>query len=212
MDPAAITIIYNGIDGDEFTREFDRAEIIEELDISPDAKIIGIVARLDSIKNHRCLIKAMKKVAARFPDALLLVIGDGPLRTELEELVSFVRLNNNIKFLGTRNDIPRLLSVLDIFVLCSLSEGLPLTILEAMAAGKPIVATDVGGIPEIIKDGIDGIIIPSDDSDRLAEAISELLRDKRKRHEMGAKARMKFEEKFTIQTMVKSYEELYESL
>ncbi len=94
-------------------------------------------------------------------------------------------LQNIIHFLGTRNDIPRLFSVLDIFVLCSLSEGLPLTILEAMAAAKPIVATAVGGIPEVIQDGVDGIIIPSDDADSLAEAILELLQDKEKRQQMG---------------------------
>lgn len=212
IDPTTITTIYNGIDGDEFIREFDREEITEELNISPASKIIGIVARLDRIKNHKCLIKAMKNVAALFPDALLLVIGDGPLRGELEELVSFERLHKNIIFLGTRNDIPRLLSVLDIFVLCSLSEGLPLTILEAMAAGKSIVATNVGGIPEIIQDGTDGIIIPSDDPDALADAILELIRDDRKRHDMGVKARIKFEERFTVQAMVESYEKLYERL
>jgi glycosyltransferase involved in cell wall biosynthesis len=139
------------------------------------------------------------------------LIGDGPLRQELENLVSAEGLQNTIFFLGTRNDIPRLLSVLDIFVLCSLSEGLPLTILEAMAAGKSIVATDVGGIPEVIDDGIDGIIIPSDDSEALADSISDLLRDGQKRHDMGVKARMKFKEKFTVRAMVESYEELYDS-
>jgi sugar transferase (PEP-CTERM/EpsH1 system associated) len=211
MDPSKISTIYNGIDGDEFTREFDHEQIIKELDIPLASKIIGIVARLDAIKNHRCLIRAMKKVSAHFPDAVLLVIGDGPLRSELEELVSNEGLLDIIKFLGTRNDIPRLLSVIDIFVLCSLSEGLPLTILEAMAAGKSIIATNVGGIPEVIQNGTDGIIIPSDDSDALADAISELLRDNKKRHDMGVKARMKFEERFTIQAMVQSYEELYES-
>ena len=210
IDPVSIAIIYNGIDGDEFIREFDRDAIFKELNIALAAKIIGIVARLDSIKNHRCLIKAMKKISSRLPDVILLVIGDGPLRGELEELAAAEQLQKNILFLGTRNDIPQLLSMLDVFVLCSLSEGLPLTILEAMAAGKSIVATAVGGIPEVIDDGVDGIIVPSDDSDRLAGAISELLHDEGKRHDMGAKARIKFQEKFTIQDMVKKYEELYE--
>ena len=210
INPEIISTIYNGIDGDQFSREFDREGIIKELSVSPAANLIGIVARLDPIKNHRCLIKAMKKVSTIFSDAVLLVIGDGPLREELEELVTEEQLQDNILFLGTRNDIPRLLSMLDIFVLCSLSEGLPLTILEAMAAGKPIVASAVGGIPEVIDHGIDGILIPSDDSDRLAEAISELLHDDKKRDDMGEKARKKFEERFTIQTMVERYEELYE--
>jgi glycosyltransferase involved in cell wall biosynthesis len=210
MNPASITTIYNGIDGDAFSNEFDRGEIARELNISPASKIIGIVARLQGIKNHKCLIRAMQKVSKRFPDAILLIIGDGSLRGELMELVSSEDLQDNIHFLGTRNDIPRLLSMLDIFVLCSLSEGLPLTILEAMAAGKPIVATGVGGIPEVIQDGADGIIIPSDDPDGLADAISELLRDDGKRHDMGVKARKKFEERFTIQKMVEEYEKIYE--
>jgi glycosyltransferase involved in cell wall biosynthesis len=151
----------------------------------------------------------MKTVLDNFPDAVLLVIGEGPLRRELEELVSAAALQSSGLFLGTRKDIPRLLSVFDIFVLCSLSEGLPLTILEAMAAVKPIVATDVGGISEVIQDGIEGIIIPSNDSDRLAEAIIGLLLDEKKRLDMGERARRKFLEKFTIETMVERYEELY---
>lgn len=209
MDPANITVIYNGIDGDKFTRDYDREEVFRELTISPQSKIIGIVARLDPIKNHQCLIRAMKTVLDNYQDAVLLVIGDGPLRHELEELVAAEKLGKNILFLGTRNDIPRLLSVLDIFVLCSLSEGLPLTILEAMAAGKPIVATDVGGIPEVIQEGIEGIIIPSDNENRLAEVIIDLLRDEKKRLDMGERARRKFMEKFTIETMVQRYEALY---
>ena len=212
MDSSNITTIYNGIDGDDFIKRYNRDEIIKELNISPSAKIIGIVARLDLIKNHKCLIKAMKKVSSLIPDVVLLVIGDGPLRKDLEELVSDEQLHNNILFLRTRNDIPRLLSVLDVFVLCSLSEGLPLTILEAMAAGIPIVATAVGGIPEIIDDGIDGIVIPSDDSDALTNAISDLLHDEGKRHDMGVNARMKFEKNFTLQAMVERYEELYEEI
>ena len=210
MDSSNITTIYNGINGDEFIKKYNRDEIIKELNIPSASQIMGIVARLDPIKNHRCLIKAMKKIASRLPDAVLLVIGDGPLRSDLEEFAAAENLQKNILFMGTRNDIPRLLSVLDIFVLCSLSEGLPLTILEAMAAGKAIVATDVGGIPEVIDDGVDGTIIPSDDFHALTEAILELLHDEKKRHDIGIKARMKFEEKFTIQTMVKRYEELYE--
>ena len=212
MNPSAITVIYNGIEGISFNRQYDRSEIFQELNITPTAKIIGIVARLDPIKNHRCLIRSMKKVAIFFPDTVLLIIGDGPLRHELEELVLSEGLQKIIFFLGIRDDIPRLLSVLDVFVLCSLSEGLPLTILEAMAAGCPIVATAVGGIPEIIQDGREGNIIPSDDPDKLAEAISGILGNEEKRREMGDKAKKRFEEKFTLRAMVKKYEELYDSL
>lgn len=211
FNPEKISIIYNGIDGAPFAGEFDRETIIRELGIASDAKIIGIVARLDPIKNHRCLISAMQKVKGHFPDAMLLVIGDGPLRSELEELAAAVELQESIRFLGTRKDIPQLLSVLDIFVLCSLSEGQPLTILEAMAAGKPLVATAVGGIPEVIGEGVDGIVVPSNDADKLADALLELLREERKRRVMGARAREKFAEQFTVERMVEKYEKIYES-
>jgi glycosyltransferase involved in cell wall biosynthesis len=153
----------------------------------------------------------MKTVAARLPRTVLLIVGDGPLRTELESLTANLQLQDHIKFLGARSDIPELLSVMDVFVLSSFSEGLSLTLIEACAAAKPIVATNVGGNAEIVEHESNGLLVPSDRSEALAKAILEILTDEVKARLMVEKGRKKFDEKFTLDVMVKKYEDLYES-
>jgi sugar transferase (PEP-CTERM/EpsH1 system associated) len=206
-----IVKIYNGIDSKKFGIRQEVTLIRRELGITDDQSVIGIVARLDPIKNHACLIKAMKTVAARLPRTVLLIIGDGPLRSELESMREDLGLQNHIKFLGARSDIGELLSVLDVFVLSSFSEGLSLTLIEACAAAKPIVATDVGGNAEIVKHECNGLLVPSDQPEALAKAILEILANKEKARVMGEKGRKKFEEEFTLDGMVRKYENLYES-
>ena len=211
VDKKKIIKIYNGIDSKKFGTRQEVTLIPRELGITEDQPVIGIVARLDPIKNHACLIKAMKTVAARLPTAVLLVIGDGSLRTELENLTADLGLQNHINFLGARSDIPELLSILDVFVLTSFSEGLSLTLIEACAASKPIVATNVGGNAEIVEDERNGLLVPSDRPEALAKAILEILTDKAKARQMGEVGRKKFEKEFTLDVMVKKYEDLYES-
>ena len=202
--------IYNGIDSQRFGKNYDCKLIRRELGISDVQSVIGIVARLDPIKNHACLIRAMKIVAAKLSEAVLLIIGDGPLRSELESLTVNLGLQDHIKFLGARNNIAELLSVMDVFVLSSLSEGLSLTLIEACAAAKPIVATDVGGNAEIVIHRSNGLLVPSDQPETLANAIAEILNDKGKSKRMGEMGRKKFQEEFTLNAMVKKYEDLYE--
>jgi len=211
FNPSKIITIYNGADETKFNNKYNVDEVKRDLGLFGRKKIVGIVARLDPIKNHKCLIKAMQIVVKHYPDTILLVIGDGALRDELKAFARESNLLNNIYFLGTRQDIPQLLAIMDIFVLCSISEGLPMTLLEAMAAGKPIIATNVGGIPEIIEHGINGVLIPPDNPDILADAIKKLIDDTEKAKQMGSMAREKFENNFTLSTMVKNYEEVYES-
>jgi len=211
IDERKILRIYNGIDAQKFARNHNGKAIKRDLGLQDNQLVIGIVARLDPIKNHACLIRAMKSVVGRVPQAVLLIIGDGPLRTELEGLTANLQLQNHIKFLGARTDISELLSVLDVFVLCSFSEGLSLTLIEACAAGKPIVATNVGGNPEIVGHAINGLLVPSDQPETLAGAVLEILTDKEKARRMGEMGRKKFEEEFTLDAMVKRYEDLYES-
>ena len=145
VDERRIFKIYNGIDSQKFGRSHSGKAIRSGLGLHDNQSIIGIVARLEPIKNHACLIRAMKIIVTSLPGALLILIGDGPLRAELGSLAVDLGLQNNIKFLGTRSDIPELLSILDVFVLSSFSEGLSVVLIEACAAGKPIVATNVGG-------------------------------------------------------------------
>jgi len=203
--------IYNGIDSKKFGTRQEVALIRRELGITDDQSVIGMVARLDPIKNHACLIKAMKTVAAGLPTAVLLVIGDGSIRTELENMTADLGLQDHVKFLGARSDIPELLSVLDVFVLSSFSEGLSLTLIEACAAARPIVATDVGGNAENVEHESNGLLVPSDQPEVMARAILEILIDEAKARQMGEMGRKKFEKAFTLDAMVKRYEDLYES-
>jgi glycosyltransferase involved in cell wall biosynthesis len=185
--------------------------IRRELGIGNNQRIIGTVARLDPIKNHACLIRAMKTLATQLPGVVLLIIGDGPLKGDLERLVGDLGLQNRIMFLGERTDIAELLAALDVFVLPSFSEGLSLTLIEACAAGRPMVATDVGGNREIVEHGINGLLVPSDNSEVLATAIFALLTDEGQAKRMGEAGRRRFEENFTLEKMVSTYQHLYNS-
>ena len=203
--------IYNGIDSQKFGRVHDSKLIRRELGLRDKQPIIGMVARLEPIKNHACLIRAMKIIVTSLPGVLLILIGDGRLRAELGSLAVDLGLQNNIKFLGTRYDIEDLLNILDVFVLSSFSEGLSVVLIEACATGKPIVATNVGGNAEIVEHEGNGLLVPSDQPEALAKAIAELLTDKEKGRKMGEFGRKKFQEEFTLDGMVKRYEALYES-
>ena len=211
VDERRIFKIYNGIDSQKFGRTHSGKPIRSGLGLHDNQSIIGIVARLDPIKNHTCLIRAMKIIATSLPRTVLLIIGDGPLRSQLEGLTAELGLQNHVKFLGARSDIPELLSVLDVFVLSSFSEGLSLTLIEACAAARPIVATDVGGNAEIVKHECNGLLVPSDQPEVMARAILEILTHDAKAKLMGKKGRKKFEEEFMLNAMVKKYEALYES-
>ncbi len=201
--------IHNGIDAERFGAEYDANALRSELGLEKRQLVIGIVARLDPIKNHKALIKAMKKVADRLPEAVLLVVGDGPLRRELESLSTALGLEARVRFLGARSDVPELMNLLDLFVLCSHSEGLSLTLIEASAAARPIVATDVGGNSEVVENKVNGLLVPADDPEALATAILALLQDKERLSVMGKAGRQKFEREFTLEGMVQAYEKLY---
>lgn len=204
-----ISVIHNGIDADIYNVKTDCKEIRTKIGIDETANVVGMVARFDPIKNHKCLIKAMKQVVSELPKTVLLIVGDGPIRSELEMLVSDLMLGKNVKFLGMRTDIPDLLSAMDVFVLCSKSEGLSVTLLEAMAAGKAVVATSVGGNSELIEHGINGMLVPPNDENSLSEAILACLKDKSKALAMGTVASQKVAENFTLDIMIRKYEKVY---
>ncbi|MDP2835158.1 MAG: glycosyltransferase [Pseudomonadota bacterium] len=170
----------------------------------------SIVARLDAIKDHASLLRALPRVIQAHPNATLLIIGDGPLRADLERQTAELGLGRHVRFLGMRDDVPELLVALDVVVLCSLSEGLSLTLLEQSAAGSSMVATDVGGNPEIIEDGITGLLVPVGDEAALAGAINRLLDDPERAHAIGQAARLQFMREFTLARMVSRYVEVYE--
>jgi glycosyltransferase involved in cell wall biosynthesis len=205
------TTIHYGVDLRHF-KETKNDPYRKKLGFHSKDIVLGTVARLSEQKGHRYLIDAVKKVVRKYPNIRVLFIGDGPLREKLEFQVHRLRLNATIQFLGFRSDIKELLGALDIFILPSLFEGLPNVILEAMACGKPVIATNVSGIPEVIVDHQTGILIPPKDSDAIAQAIFQMLRDTKKMRMMGKMSRKRVEEKFNLKQQVSAFAMLYEKM
>jgi len=180
-------------------------------DIPPDAKLVGMVGRFDEIqKDQMTLVQAMAMVQDVVPEAHLLLVGEGPRRAEVEQLVSQLGMSRCVHFLGLRRDVPVVLHHLDVFVLSSRHEGESLAILEAMSAQRPIVATAVGGTPGLLANGECGLLVPPGDAQAMAQAIVELLTNKTKAGELARRARERFLREYTIDRMGERYLELYE--
>jgi len=177
--------------------------------VDRDKTILINVARLSREKNHALLVRAFSKAVQSCPNLELWLVGDGELRRDIEELVKQLGLEEKVKFFGVRSDVPELLSQADIFVLSSDYEGFGLVVAEAMAAGLPVIATAIGGIPEILEGGRAGILVPPKDVDALAKAIVELARDEKKRAELSDYGRKLVAERFDIRRTVREYEKLY---
>lgn len=197
-----ISVIINGINVDKFipSRDLDRLS----------AKRIGIIARLAPVKDIGTLLRAMRIVIDAYTDVQLDIIGDGPERAFLEDLTKELNLSKSVNFHGFRRDIPEVLFPIDIFVLSSISEGTSITLLEAMAAGKPVVVTNVGGNPAIIEDGVNGFLVPSQDPERMADAIIRLIKENETRRKMGQANIRKVENNYSIQAMALQYENCYD--
>ncbi|MFH0774231.1 MAG: GT4 family glycosyltransferase PelF [bacterium] len=209
INPDKVMVIHNGIDLDGYKPIADSNLKKRELDIEPSAPIVGIVGNLRPVKDHETFLQAASQIIKVMPSTKFLVIGDGPLKENLKEQSRKMKLDENVLFLGHRTDVLELLAIMDIFVLSSISEGLSLSILEAMAMSKPVVTTDVGGNPEIIVDGKTGFLVPPKDPSNLASKIM-LLKDKGLAERMGGEGRRRVEEHFSLEKMIKNYEQLYE--
>ncbi|MGY0557200.1 MULTISPECIES: glycosyltransferase [unclassified Lysobacter] len=186
-----------------------RAAARAVLGVAPDAMLIGSVGRLVALKNHRLLLDLMPALAATCPALQLALVGDGPLRAELEGLADTLGISDRVHFPGARNDVAQLLPAFDIFALPSLTEGLSIALLEACAAGLAIVATEVGGNPEIITDGHTGRLVPSDDRDATRVVMEDLLGDPGLRARLGMAARDWVRESGSIEAMRRSHDDLY---
>lgn len=197
-----ITVIVNGIDLDKFA-------LIPEKEFS-NPPVIGIIGRLEEQKGHKYLFEALNLI--KIIPWILWVVGDGSKKNELERLAKDLNLRERIIFLGARKNIPEILSGIDIFVMPSLWEGLGLAVLEAAAAGKPIVASCAGGIPEIIEDRKTGILVEPKNVKSLADGLERILLGKIDAREMGGRAREIVKEKFSAERMVEAYEKLYKEL
>jgi len=205
----SIEVIYNGVDLEIF-RENNRSTHLKG--ISNNASIIGNVARLSGPKDHFNLLVAFSKALKKNPNVMLVLVGDGELRPEIERTIDELQLFDKVILLGKRDDIPELLTGFDIFVLSSKREGFPISILEAMACSKPVIATNVGGVPEILTDGINGFVVPPENPDRLAEAILHLLKDKNLSEHMAKNGLETVKQYFSKEIMMMRYRNLFAAL
>ena len=178
-----------------------------------DDIVVVSVASLVKHKGHRVLIDAIKIVSKKNKNLRLLIVGDGPLKNELETYVSDCHLSSNIIFTGLRKDVFALLNLADLFILPSLErEGLGIALIEAMGMGLPVIGTSLGGIPELIKDKVNGFLVTPGNSNQMADAIQRLIVNTDARKKMGMHARKLYEEKFTVQKMLENIELLYRGL
>jgi len=189
-----------------------RGELRHELGLTAENKLVGIVARLVPIKNHRLFLQAAQVVAKAMPQARFLVVGDGELREELEAYARDLGLDEKAFFTGWRRDLPRLYADLDVVALTSINEGTPVSLIEAMAAGVPVAATAVGGVPDVVVEGETGYLVEAGAVEGMAEAIIGLLRDSEKAREMGIAGREAVYPRFAAQTLIANIEGLYAEL
>jgi glycosyltransferase involved in cell wall biosynthesis len=210
LPASRIEVIPNGVDP-ELPSSTAREELRGRLGATESTVVLITVARLDPVKDLASLVAAMDAAVRQGPDLRLVVVGDGPERPALEARTASLGLESRVTFLGHREDARRWLSAADVYVSSSVSEGISLTILEGMAAGLPVLATAVGGTPEIV-DANSGLLVPARDPGALAEAIVALARDPDRRQRLGQAARARVLDSFTIDRMVASYRQVYEEV
>jgi len=213
IPPERVAVIYNGVDlPDLVAQAGERLAVRRELGLGASDLMILQVARLDYLKDHGSAVRAMAQVVQHCPRAHLVLVGEGPERASVEESVRRHGIEARVHLLGLRNDVARLLDAADVFLLSSISEGIPLTIIEAMAAGLPVVATRVGGLAEMVEDGATGLLAPAGDDKALAGAILRLAHDPRLRSEMGQRGRASRSERFSAGKMYEAYHQLYQEM
>lgn len=207
LSASRIEVLYNGVD---FSRcaSIDRESVRRHLNVGAGDIVIGSVGRLVPVKNYPLLLRAIRGLAANAV-IIVVLVGDGPERTALMTMAQELGLGERVCFLGHRDDVFELLAAMDVFVLPSVSEGMSNTLLEAMAAGVPVIASDVGGNPEIVRDGLDGLLFPTADEAALRERLQRVCTDPSLRACLGKAARERVLEGFSIKAMIDRYEQLY---
>lgn len=189
-----------------------RGQLRAELGLGEETLLVGIVARLVPIKAHELFLEAAAQVAHRVPRSRFLLVGDGERRAELEALVGRLGLEDRVCFLGWRRDLDRVYADLDLVALTSRNEGSPVSLIEAMAAGRAVVATRVGGVPDLVEDGVTGLLVPPEDSTAMAEAMSALLGDPERRRALGEAGRKRVSPAFGAERLLGDIDRLYTEL
>ena len=210
-----IEVIYNGIDltayaGGDCAEQ--RRAVRGDLRLGGDDFVIAQVARLDSIKDHVTSVRALALLAARRPGVHLLIIGDGPQRSEIAAEIERQGVGGRVHLLGLRRDVPALLAACDAAMLTSLSEGIPLSLIEGMAQGLPVVSTDVGGVREVVTEGGNGLLCPVGDATAIASALGRLADDGAFRQRLGQDGRQAARERFGEEQMFAQYERLFDQV
>jgi glycosyltransferase involved in cell wall biosynthesis len=207
-----VRVIYNGVDVDLFATPSDRAAKRREIGLPPDAWVIGTVGNLRPEKNHALLLRALPTLLRQVSDAWLVVAGDGEQREALETLARQLGVEARVVFLGARMDVPALFGVFDVYCLPSHFEGMPLSLLEAMAARTPIVGTNVTGIKDLLVDGVTGLLTPANDAEALGQTLLRIHGDRALGARLVAAGWRHVTTHARLETMVRRHEELYEGL
>jgi len=207
---APVRRIYNGVDLSRYEQQEACCTLPEEYGMEPGSQLVGIVARLEPEKGHPTLLEAWPRVLRAVPDAYLLIVGEGSRREALEAQARELRIAHRVVFTGRRDDVPAVTAALDVAVLPSYREAQGLSVLEAMALSRPVVASNVGGIPEMIEDGVTGLLVPPHDAETLAGAITRLLRDHPYADTLARAGHDLVHDRFCIELMVEAIQTIYE--
>jgi glycosyltransferase involved in cell wall biosynthesis len=202
-------VVHNGIDVAALSRPVDRHEVRRRMGLPPEARVAGVVGRLDPRKGHRYFVEALHRLSAQDPSVFGLVVGEGKEKEALHAQRDALGLAERLCLVGYWPSLAEALAAIDVFVLPSLMEGHPLAILEAMAAGKPVVATRVGGNPEAVEDGVTGLLVPAEDVTALEGAMRALLGDPDRAQRMGDEARRRLDQRFSLAAAVRANQEVY---
>jgi len=207
-----INVIYNGIDLRKWQKlqNFNKLQYRKKIGLKEDTIVVSLFGRLNKQKGHKFLFEAISGLNEKSIEVIC--SGDGPLRRELEALSNSLKVNYNVHFLGFRDDVKELLEITDIFVLPSLDEGLPMSLLEAMAMSKPVVVTPVGAIPSVITDRKNGILVQRENVSELKDALQILIKDPRLREYLGRNARETVMEKYSSEKMAAKYLDKYKEM
>lgn len=213
VSPQKVTVIDNGINIDKYCKSDDFSSNLKlQLNLPDKALIVGTLARLSKQKGINYLLEAAKIILEKASNTHFLIVGDGPLRNELHDFAEDLGIFENIHFLGFRTDCEKLLKIMDIFVLSSIDEGLPMALLEAMATKKPVVVTSVGSIPKVIKNNENGFLVEPANSKELAEKIIYLLNNEQKRKEFSEQAFEVVVNNYSSEAMCKEYLKVYDEI
>jgi glycosyltransferase involved in cell wall biosynthesis len=206
-----IKVIHNGIDLEKLNPPVDLAAKRREFGISEDSHVLGTAARLEEIKNLPMMLRVFKHVSMQRPDTVLLIAGEGSQTGKLKEMAAEFGIAEKVRFVGLRFDLSEIYKLMDVFLLTSFTEGISVTLLEAMASGVPAVVTDVGGNTEVVVIGETGYVVPLDDDEAMVGKILRLLRDPELAKSFGACAQQRAKERFSFSGMISGYEGCYRS-